>query len=137
MSEKSAGKPTGNAGQAEAGQADPTAAYFAAAPQPQRQTLLAMWSTLQELLPTATPAIAYGVPCLKVAGKGVAGLAHYPQHCSYLPMSGSITSQLATELADYKTSKGAVQVPLGEPLPRPLIELLVHTRQAEIAAKGR
>lgn len=106
--------------------------YFDAAPEPQRTTLLTMWAVLRELLPEAEVTKSYGVPTLKVAGKGVAGLAHYARHCSYLPMSGSVTATLADQLADRPTSKGAVMMPVDQPLPADLLRLLVDTRLAEL-----
>ena len=106
--------------------------YFDSAPEPQRTTLLAMWAVLRELLPEARVTKSYGVPTLKVAGKGVAGLAHYARHCSYLPMSGSVTATLGAQLAAYRTSKGAVMTPIDQPLPEDLLRLLVDTRLAEL-----
>ena len=111
--------------------------YLAAAPEPQRSTLGQLRATLAALLPEAEQGIAYGVPCFKVGGKGVAGFAAYPKHCSYLPMSGSITAELADELAGYVTSKGSVQFATDAPLPPELVGRLVQARQAEIAAAGR
>lgn len=114
------------------GSLDAVAAYYAAAPQPQQGTLLAVRAVLAQLLPNAEQVISYGVPTFKVAGKGVAGLAWYAKHCSYLPMSGSVTATLAEELAGYKTTKGAVQFPVSEPLPSAIVATLVTARLAEL-----
>ena len=110
--------------------------YLDAAPEPQRTTLLAMWATLRRFLPEAEVTMSYGVPTLKVGGKGVAGLAHYKGHCSYLPMSGSVTGTLGEQLSGYRTSKGAVMTGVDEPLPEDLVRLLVDTRLAEIGVAG-
>ena len=112
--------------------ADPVEAYFAAAPEPQRSTLLAMRATVARLLPGANQVLSYGVPTFKVRGKGVAGLACYSAHCGYLPMSGSVTATLAEQLAGYSVTKGSVRVPADQPLPEELIEALVDTRLAEL-----
>ena len=111
--------------------------YLAAVPQPQRSTLEGLRATLAALLPEAEQTIAYGVPCFKVGGKGVAGFASYAKHCSYLPMSGSVTAELAQALTGYVTTKGAVQFPVDEPLPADLVARLVEARQREIARTGR
>ena len=58
------------------------------------------------LLPDAEQGIAYGVPCFKVDGKGIAGFASYAKHCSYFPMSGSITAELASELQGLRDGQG-------------------------------
>ena len=111
--------------------------YLATVPEPQRSTLEQVRATLVELLPDAEQGIAYGVPCFKVGGKGVAGLASYAQHCSYLPMSGSITAELAEQLTGYVTSKGSVQFATDTPLPREVVARLVDARKAEIVRTGR
>ena len=107
--------------------------YLAAVPEPQKTTLESVRATLAALLPEAEQGIAYGVPCFKVGGKGVAGFASYKNHCTYLPMSGSITAELADELSGFVTAKGSVQFATDEPLPADLVEHLVDARLTEIA----
>lgn len=106
--------------------------YLDAVPEPHRSTLRALRRTLEGLLPTADQGIAYGVPCFKVAGKGVAGLGYFKGHCTYFPMSGSITAELADRLGAYRTAKGSIQFPVDEPLPADLVRALVEARTAEI-----
>ena len=53
--------------------------YLAAVPEPQKSTLEQLRATLVALLPEAEQGIAYGVPCFKVGGKGVAGFAWYTE----------------------------------------------------------
>jgi len=111
--------------------------YLAELPEPQRTTLEQLRATLVALVPDAEQGIAYGMPCLKLGGKGVAGFASYPDHCTYLPMSGSITAELADELTGYVTAKGSIRFPSDEPLPRELVEHLVDARRREIARSAR
>ena len=110
--------------------------YLAAVPEPQRTTLEAVRATLVALLPEAEQGIAYGVPCFKVGGKGVAGFGFYTNHCTYFPMSGSITAELADDLKHYVTAKGSIQFATDEPLPAELVEHLVDARRREIARSG-
>lgn len=117
--------------------ADQVDAYLADVPEPQRSTLQALRLTLRRLLPEAEEGISYGVPCFKVGGKAVAGFAAYRDHCSYLPMSGSVLPALADDVAGHPTSKGALRFATDEPLPEALVATLVGTRQAEIAEQGR
>jgi uncharacterized protein YdhG (YjbR/CyaY superfamily) len=112
-------------------------AYFDAVPEPHRATLRAVHATLARLLPDADLSLAYGVPAFKVGGKGVAGVGWYKGHCSYFPMSGSITTELADELVGYATSKGAIRFAADEPLPDALVARLVQARRDEIARTGR
>jgi len=51
-------------------------------------------------------------------------------------MSGTVTARLADELACCVTSKGAVRVPPGAPLPRELLAQLVKARLVEIGPAG-
>jgi uncharacterized protein YdhG (YjbR/CyaY superfamily) len=107
--------------------------YLAAVPEPQKSTLESLRATLVALLPEAEQGIAYGVPCFKVGGKGVAGFGFYRNHCTYFPMSGSVTAELADDLKQYVTAKGSIQFPTDEPLPDALVARLVEARQREIA----
>jgi uncharacterized protein YdhG (YjbR/CyaY superfamily) len=107
-------------------------AYMDSVPEPQRTTLFAVRATLETLLPEAEQTISYGSPTFKIGGKGVAGFAAFARHCSYLPMSGSVTAALADELAGYETTKGAVKFPVDEPLPAPVVRALVDARLAEL-----
>lgn len=103
-------------------------------PQPQQDTLRVVRQRLRVLLPDADEVIAYGVPAFKVDGVGIAGYSASKKHCSYLPMSGSVLSAIAEALDGYSWSKGALRFPIDQPLSVEMLELLVSTRQAEIAA---
>lgn len=107
-------------------------AYMDGLPEPQRSTLATVRMTLVALLPDAAQTISYGSPAFKVGGRGVAGFAAFAHHCSYLPMSGSVTAALADELAGYQTTKGSVKFPVDDPLPEPVLRALVDARLAEL-----
>jgi uncharacterized protein YdhG (YjbR/CyaY superfamily) len=107
-------------------------AYMDGVPEPQRSTLAQVRATLAALLPDAAQTISYGSPAFKVGGKGVAGFAAFAHHCSYLPMSGSVTAVLADELAGYETTKGSVKFGVDAPLPEPIVRALVDARLAEL-----
>ena len=110
--------------------------YLDGVPEPQRSTLTQVRTTLVALLPDAEQTISYGSPTFKIGGKGVAGFAAFARHCSYLPMSGSVTAALADELADYETTKGSVKFPVDAPLPEPVLRALVEARLAELGLRG-
>jgi uncharacterized protein YdhG (YjbR/CyaY superfamily) len=63
----------------------------------------------------------------------VAGFGFYRNHCTYFPMSGSITAELADDLTGYVTAKGSIRFANDEPPPRRLVERLVQARRREIA----
>ncbi|MFN8149209.1 MAG: DUF1801 domain-containing protein [Candidatus Nanopelagicales bacterium] len=106
--------------------------YLAAQPEPQRQTLAALRSTIASLLPRAEESIAYGAPAWKVDGTAVAGFAGFAKHCAYLPFSGSVTETLAEELSAYTITKGSVTFPVDASLPKGVVKKLVAARLAEI-----
>jgi uncharacterized protein YdhG (YjbR/CyaY superfamily) len=97
---------------------DPVEAYLAKTPQPQRKTLTALRKALRGVLPFAEEGIAYGMPCFKVDGKGVAGFAAFKEHCTYFPMSGSVGGALEKDLSTSWVSKGGVQFAADKVLPR-------------------
>jgi uncharacterized protein YdhG (YjbR/CyaY superfamily) len=112
--------------------------YLEAVPEPQRSTLRQVRAVVEELLPDdIEPGIAYGLAAYKLGGVGVAGFGAYKDHCTYAPMSGSITAELADVLAGFDTTKGAVRFPADTPLPREIIAALLTARRAEIARSGR
>jgi uncharacterized protein YdhG (YjbR/CyaY superfamily) len=106
--------------------------YLRAAPEPQRTTLLAVRTTLRELLPDADEALSYGMPAFLVGGKPVAGYAWAERHCSYHPHSGAVLGELADELEGYTWSKGTLRFPIDEPLPRELTARLVEVKLAHL-----
>ena len=109
-------------------------AYLEATPQPHRKTLTALRQALRRLLPHAEEGMSYGMPCLKVDGKGVAGFAAFKAHCTYFPMSGSVVGTLKKELAAYRISKGGVPFAADKGLPPALVKKLVQARLRELSA---
>jgi uncharacterized protein YdhG (YjbR/CyaY superfamily) len=107
--------------------------YLDEAPEPQRSTLLALRSTLRDLLPDATEALSYGMPAFVVGGKPVAGYAWAKRHCSYYPHSGAVLTELADVLEGYDWSKGTLRFPADEPLPRELVGRLVEVKLAHLS----
>lgn len=108
--------------------------YLAGVPEPQRATLTVVRERLRAQLPQAEEVISYGVPAFAVDGTAVAGYSASKSHCSYLPMSGSVLSGMADDLAGYQWSKGALRFPMDEPLPDELIAALVKARLAQLSA---
>jgi len=109
--------------------------YLAAVEQPKRATLEELRRTILDIVPAADQCITYGMPTFKLDGKAIAGFAAFRRHLSYFPHSGSVLPVLADELAGYKTSKGALQFPVDQPLPRALVAKLIAVRRAELATR--
>ncbi len=90
---------------------------------------------IRALLPEASEAISYAMPTCKINGKNIVHFAGYKQHIGIYPGS-QVVAELQGELAGYKTSKGAVQLPLTGPFPHPLIERIVRVRMTHFFATG-
>jgi len=102
--------------------------YLASLEEPKRSTLTTLRLSILGIIPEAEQCISYGLPAFRVQGKVIAGFGAFKNHLSYLPHSGSVIPELGDELANYKTSSGALQFPVDAPLPSALVEKLVTTR---------
>ena len=85
---------------------------------------------IRECAPEATEAIKYGIPTM-VLGENLVHFAAFKNHLGFYPTSSPIRA-FAAELAEFKTSKGAVQFPLERPLPLDLVRRMVEFRVAEV-----
>jgi uncharacterized protein YdhG (YjbR/CyaY superfamily) len=109
--------------------------YLAGLDEPKRSTLQQLRETILSVVPDAEQGIYYRMPAFWLEGKAVAGFAAFKNHVSYLPHSGSVLSALGEEVAEYTTSKGALQFPIDRPLPRTLVERLIKERILQANSK--
>jgi uncharacterized protein YdhG (YjbR/CyaY superfamily) len=103
-------------------------AHLAKIPEPQKSTLVQLRKTIQEIIPNAEEVISYGFPGYRLNGKVICGFDAFKNHCSFFPNSSLVIPELEKELANYKTSKGALQFPINKPLPKALVRKLIATR---------
>ena len=96
--------------------------------------MLTMRTRILELVPTAEEVVSYGMPAFRITGGVVAGLNANKTFVGYYPFSGSILMQFPKELADFPQTKSALHVPIGKPLSKSLLRLLLRARSTEIAA---
>jgi uncharacterized protein YdhG (YjbR/CyaY superfamily) len=80
-----------------------------------------------EMLPGAEEVIAYGMPTIKYRGKSILGFDAHKNHIGIYPYSGSVILKIK-ELDKYDTTKGAIRENLDEPLPKVLIQKIIHER---------
>jgi uncharacterized protein YdhG (YjbR/CyaY superfamily) len=100
--------------------------YINSFPNPARLLLIEMRETIQKAAPEAAEAICYGMPTYKLNGN----LVHFAgckKHIGFYPTPSAI-EKFKRELAIYKTSKGAIQFPIDQPLPLELIREMVFFR---------
>lgn len=111
-------------------------AYLAKLSADKRETLEKVRKAIRAAAPAAKEGMSYGMPAF-IQGKPIAGYSASAQHCSYFPMSGAITTELAADLKTYKVSKGGFKFAIGKPPAAALIRKLVKARLAEIDADAR
>lgn len=110
-------------------------AYLAACRPDQAAALRDLRARLAALLPGHIEVMSYAMPGFRAPGakgKMVAGYAAFAQHLGLYPHSGSVTPMI--DCAPFKTSKSGILFTPGQPIPQDLLERIIRTRQAEIAA---
>jgi uncharacterized protein YdhG (YjbR/CyaY superfamily) len=85
--------------------------------------------------PEAEETISYNMPAYKLNGPLVY-FAACANHIGFYPIPSAIAA-FSKELKEYTTSKGAIQFPIDDPLPVPLIKQIVRFRVMENKEKGR
>ncbi|MBI5707354.1 MAG: DUF1801 domain-containing protein [Armatimonadetes bacterium] len=97
-----------------------------------RESVEKLRAKVLELVPEAVETISYGIPTVKMRGRGIVHYAGFKNHCSFFP-GGAIVDRYAEELQGYKTSKGTIQFTPDHPLPDALIEKIIRDRiEAEL-----
>ena len=86
-------------------------------------------AAIKKAAPTATQVISYRMPAFKM-NKVLVYFAVNKNHIGFYPTPKPIKI-FSKELAEYKTSKGAIQFQYAEPLPLKLISKIVKYRVAE------
>jgi uncharacterized protein YdhG (YjbR/CyaY superfamily) len=102
--------------------------YLMSLAEPKQSTLRTLRETILAVVPEAEQGISYAMPAFKVRGKVIAGFAAFKDHLSYFPHSGSVIPTLGNEVARFATSKGTLQFPVDEPLPKTIVEKLIAVR---------
>ena len=126
----------GKKASAENGKAE-VEAYLAQVPEPARTTLEKMRAMIRAAAPAdATEAISYKIPSFQYKG-ALVWYAAFKRHCSFFPMDLSLLDEFGEELKKHKTSKGTIQFPLDEPLPKKLVTRIVKARVSLNEAKAR
>lgn len=90
---------------------------------------------IREEAPDATERISYQMPTFYLNGN----LVHFAvqkQHIGFYPAPSGVAA-FKEELANYKTSKGAIQFPLTKPIPYELVRRIVRFRVEEAKQKKK
>lgn len=108
--------------------------YIASFPDDVQIKLREMRALIRAAAPEATEKISYQMPTFDLHGN----LVHFAAHRSHIGLYPAPTGIEAFKeaFAPYKTSKGAVQFPLDQPLPVDLITRVVQFRVGENQQKA-
>ena len=79
-------------------------------------------------VPCLTEGVSYAMPAFYYQGKALVGFAAWASHIGFYPWSSQIVPLFADKLVGYKTSKGAIQLPLGQPIDSVLIRQIILCR---------
>src|SRR5579884_3530610 len=86
-----------------------------------RQALERIRTLAKQVVPDAEEAISYGMPTLKYRGKPFLGFDAHKQHIGIYPYSGQVIETLKGKFQGYEFSKGAIRVPLDQPISEELL----------------
>ncbi|WP_435356740.1 iron chaperone [Emticicia sp. SJ17W-69] len=111
-----------------------TDSYIDTQPENIRPVLQQLRQIIKEIVPEAEEVISYQMPAFKQNGMLV-WYAGYKNHIGFYPSSTPIVF-FKEELKAYKTSKGAIQLPLDKPLPVELITKIVKFKIEENTVKA-
>ncbi|MEW6510925.1 MAG: DUF1801 domain-containing protein [Bacteroidota bacterium] len=89
--------------------------------------------TIRGAAPDAKEIISYNMPAYRLK-RVLVYFAGYKEHIGFYPTSSPIPV-FKKELAKYKTSKGAIQIPIGDKIPRGLVKRIVRFRVREEKAR--
>ena len=113
-----------------------TDAYINSCPESVRGILQQVREIISDSAPDGEETISYGIPTFRLHGKNLVHFAAHTGHIGFYPTPSAITA-FEEKLARYKTSKGAVQFPLDEPMPTGLIREMTAFRVEEVTGRRK
>lgn len=115
--------------------ADSIDEYIAQFPPETQKVLEELRALTKASAPDAREKISYAIPTFDLNGKHLVHFAGYEKHIGFYPGASGVDT-FKEELKPYKSGKGSVQFPLGQPLPTDLIRRIVEFRVEENIGKA-
>ncbi len=103
--------------------------YISSFPEDIQEKLQEVRKFIHNCVPEAKEAISWGMPTFKLNGNLI-HFAAFKKHMGLYPGESPIV-EFKKELENYKTSKGAIQLPFDKPIPFDLIKKIVELRKKE------
>jgi uncharacterized protein YdhG (YjbR/CyaY superfamily) len=103
--------------------------YLSASQEEARKHLKELRRIIRQAAPHAEEVISYNMPAVKSNGMLV-WYAAFKKHIGFYPMASAIAA-FKQDLKRYKTSKGAIQFPMDEPIPAGVVKKIVKFRLRE------
>ena len=110
-------------------------AYIENFPEEIQSILKKLRAEIKNAAPQAVEKISYQMPTYYLEGNLV-HFAAFKNHIGFYPAPSGIEN-FKEQLAGYKTSKGAIQFPLDQPIPYTLIHKIVAFRVLENLARAK
>ena len=86
----------------------------------------------KNVVPNAEETISYGMPTLKYKGHAFLGFDIHKNHIGIYPYGGEEISLSKRDLSNFKTSKGAIQIPLDKEISESLLKKIIVHRISRI-----
>jgi uncharacterized protein YdhG (YjbR/CyaY superfamily) len=109
--------------------------YIAGFPPETQKVLREVRALIRASAPKATETISYAIPTFDLNGRHLVHFAGYERHIGFYPGSSGIAA-FKEELESFKSAKGSVQFPLGQPMPVDLIRRIVAFRVEAATGKA-
>ena len=109
------------------------AEYIRSAPKEAHRPLREMHAILRKAAPGATEGLKWGSPVFEEK-RILFAFAAFKSHLGFMP-TPSAMKPFRKELARFKTGKGSIQFPYGQPLPKALIRRIAALRVRELREK--
>jgi uncharacterized protein YdhG (YjbR/CyaY superfamily) len=98
--------------------------YIETFPSDIQTVLRSLRAVARTALPDAEETISYGIPAYRVDGTDIVYFAGWQRHVSLYPVPVA-SGALETAMRPYRSGRGTLRFPLGEPLPMDLVEQIV------------
>jgi uncharacterized protein YdhG (YjbR/CyaY superfamily) len=112
-------------------------AYITQFPPETQEVLAELRALIRATAPDTTERISYGIPTFDLNGRYLVYLAGWKHHVALYPVTPAMEQAFEDELAPYRTSKGTLRFPLGQPMPTHLIRRIVEVRVREVVGKTK